>query len=60
MLRDYQQQASDAAYTYFTDKKAKYNAVMVVPTGGGKSLILAVCRPLRKYRPFRARRRFKA
>lgn len=41
MLRDYQQQASDAAYNYLTDKKAKYNAIMVVPTGGGKSLILA-------------------
>lgn len=33
MLRDYQQQASDAAYNYFTDKKAKYNAVEVLPTG---------------------------
>ena len=32
-LRDYQQRASDAAYRYFTDKKAKYNAVMVLPTG---------------------------
>lgn len=41
MLRDYQQQASDAAYTYFTDKKAKYNAVEVLPTGSGKSHVIA-------------------
>lgn len=41
MLRDYQQKASDAAYKYFTDKKAKYNAVMVLPTGSGKSHIIA-------------------
>lgn len=33
MLRDYQQKASDAAFEYFTDKKAKYNAIMVLPTG---------------------------
>ena len=41
MLRDYQQQASDAAYNYFTDKKAKYNAIEVLPTGSGKSHIIA-------------------
>ena len=41
MLRDYQQKASDAAYNYFTDKKAKYNALMVLPTGSGKSHIIA-------------------
>jgi DNA repair protein RadD len=41
MLRDYQQKASDAAYQYFTDKKVKYNAIMVLPTGSGKSLVLA-------------------
>jgi DNA repair protein RadD len=41
MLRDYQQKASDAAYQYFTDKKAKYNAIMVLPTGSGKSLVIA-------------------
>jgi DNA repair protein RadD len=40
-LRDYQIKASDAAYNYFTDKKAKYNAVMVLPTGSGKSLVIA-------------------
>lgn len=40
-LRDYQQQASDAAVSFFNDKKAKYNAIMVLPTGSGKSLVLA-------------------
>lgn len=40
-LRDYQQQASDAAVAFFNDKKAKYNAIMVLPTGSGKSLVIA-------------------
>lgn len=41
VLRDYQQKASDAAVKFFNDKKANYNAVMVLPTGAGKSLIIA-------------------
>lgn len=40
-LRDYQQQASDAAVSFFNDKKKKTNAIMVLPTGSGKSLIIA-------------------
>lgn len=40
-LRDYQQQASDRAVEFFTNKKAKYNAIEVLPTGSGKSLVIA-------------------
>lgn len=40
-LRDYQQQASDTAETFFLNKKKDYNSLIVIPTGGGKSLILA-------------------
>ena len=39
-LRDYQQKASDAAVTYFQSKTVK-NAIMVLPTGAGKSLVIA-------------------
>jgi len=38
-LRDYQQQAVDAAVTHF--KQSNQSAVMVLPTGAGKSLVLA-------------------
>lgn len=38
-LREYQQKASDAAVDFF--KKGKKNAVMVLPTGAGKSLVIA-------------------
>lgn len=41
VLRDYQQKASDAATTFFQDTKKKTNAIMVLPTGSGKSLIIA-------------------
>lgn len=40
-LRDYQQQSSDAAIRFFKDTKSKKNAIMVLPTGSGKSLIIA-------------------
>lgn len=40
-LRDYQQAASDKAVAFFMDKKKKHNAIMVLPTGSGKSLIIA-------------------
>lgn len=40
VLRDYQQKASDAAVTYFKSKTVK-NAIMVLPTGAGKSLVIA-------------------
>lgn len=39
-LRDYQQAASDAAVRFFTDTQ-KYNALEVLPTGAGKSLVIA-------------------
>ena len=39
-LRDYQQQASDKAVAFFQAKSNK-NAIMVLPTGSGKSLIIA-------------------
>lgn len=39
-LRDYQQKASDAAVAFFNGKSKK-NAVMVLPTGSGKSLVIA-------------------
>lgn len=41
VLRDYQQAASDKAVAFFMDKKKKHNAIMVLPTGSGKSLIIA-------------------
>lgn len=40
-LRDYQQQASDAAVRFFAGKAGKGNAVIVLPTGAGKSLVIA-------------------
>lgn len=40
-LRDYQQKSSDAAVSFFKDTKKKTNAIMVLPTGSGKSLIIA-------------------
>lgn len=40
-LRDYQQIASDRAVDFFTNKRAKYNAIEVLPTGSGKSLVIA-------------------
>lgn len=39
-LRDYQKQASDKAVEFF-QKKDNKNAVMVLPTGSGKSLVIA-------------------
>ncbi len=40
-LRDYQKKASDAAVRFFQDNSRKSNTVMVLPTGSGKSLIIA-------------------
>lgn len=40
-LRDYQQAASDKAVAFFMDRKKQNNAIMVLPTGSGKSLIIA-------------------
>lgn len=39
-LRPYQKEASDAAVEFFNSKEKK-NSIIVVPTGGGKSIILA-------------------
>ena len=41
VLRDYQQQASDKAVAFFLNPKIKRNGLIVIPTGGGKSWILA-------------------
>lgn len=40
VLREYQQQASDAAINFFNGK-SKNNAIIVLPTGAGKSLVIA-------------------
>ena len=41
ILRDYQQKASDAAVNFFSNKAKKNNAIMVLSTGAGKSLVIA-------------------
>src|SRR4051812_7205382 len=38
-LRPYQREAIDAVYSYFREKGG--NPLVVIPTGGGKSLIIA-------------------
>jgi len=40
-LRDYQKEASDKAVGFFLNKEVKHNALMVLGTGAGKSLIIA-------------------
>lgn len=40
VLRDYQQQASDNAIRFFNSRSDK-NALLVLPTGAGKSLVIA-------------------
>lgn len=39
-LRNYQKQASDAAVRLFTGKADK-NGLIILPTGAGKSLVIA-------------------
>lgn len=39
-LRDYQQKASDAAVRAF-QSKSKNNGLLILPTGAGKSLVIA-------------------
>ncbi len=41
ILRDYQKAASDKAVAFFKDKSKKSNGVMVLPTGAGKSIVIA-------------------
>lgn len=41
VLRDYQQQASDAAVNFFRNTKSERNGILVLPTGSGKSLVIA-------------------
>lgn len=41
ILRPYQQEASDIAVKFLKDDNRKYNAIEVLPTGSGKSLIIA-------------------
>lgn len=40
-LRDYQKVAADKAVAFLLDKKKKYNGIIVIPTGGGKSWCIA-------------------
>lgn len=40
-LRQYQQAASDAAVKFFLDDTKKHNGLLVLPTGAGKSIVLA-------------------
>ena len=40
-LRDYQQKAVDAAKSYLTDSKQKKPVLLILPTGSGKSLVIA-------------------
>ena len=40
-LRPYQQQAADVAVRYFKDRTTTANGIMVLPTGSGKSLVIA-------------------
>lgn len=40
-LRPYQKEASDKAVEFFLDDKRDYNALIVIATAGGKSLILS-------------------
>ncbi|HRO18537.1 MAG TPA: DEAD/DEAH box helicase [Ferruginibacter sp.] len=39
--RPYQQLAIDRGVEYFCDSKAKYNALEILPTGSGKSVVIA-------------------
>lgn len=41
ILREYQKQASNAAIAFFNDKEKKDNALLVLATGAGKSLVVA-------------------
>lgn len=40
-LRDYQIEAVTAGLRYFRDEKSKGGAIMILPTGSGKSLVIA-------------------
>lgn len=40
-LRDYQQKAADASVLFLLDTKKKHNGLIVIPTGGGKSWVIA-------------------
>lgn len=41
ILRDYQEQASDAAVAFFNNTRSERNGILVLPTGAGKSLVIA-------------------
>ena len=40
-LRDYQKAASDKAVAFLLNPRIKHNGLIVIPTGGGKSWIIA-------------------
>lgn len=51
-LRSYQQQASDIAVKFFLDRRQDENGLMVLPTGAGKSLIIAdIAYKVKQYGP---------
>jgi DNA repair protein RadD len=41
VLRDYQERAVNKSVDYLTDKKKKEHGIVVLPTGSGKSLVIA-------------------
>ena len=41
ILRDYQESAVASGIEYFQDDRIDYGAIMVLPTGAGKSLVIA-------------------
>ena len=40
-LRKYQEDASRAAVRFFADKRCSKNGLLILPTGAGKSLVIA-------------------
>ena len=40
-LRDYQERASNAAVNFFNEKNPGHNGLIILPTGAGKSLVIA-------------------
>lgn len=51
-LRPYQQQASDIAVKFFLERKQEENGLIVIPTGGGKSLCIAdIANKIKQYGP---------
>ncbi len=41
ILREYQKQSIEKAVSFLKDKNRNYNSIIVLPTGSGKSLVIA-------------------